>query len=377
MNTLDRYILLEHVKPFSFFVLVFTGILWLIQCLPLLDDVISNGQSSKVFIDLAMLLVPQVIFVVSPMAAFGATLYTINRLLTESELIVIMSAGISNFKLARTILFFGLIVSFFMFFLSLYLVPVSQNKLRNMMFEIRQEFSNRLIKGQEFFHPIPNVTIYRREASRLGEMKGVFLTDARKENNILTYSAKEAVIKKNQDNLILVMKDGILQISDLYGESLTTLKFSRLGFDINEFLPSNFRKDLSPLEVSPLKVLKNPQDYSEGNHYKSNDFIGEAHLKLATPIAPIALTVMALSAFLVTGFNRKGYSKSIVIVIFVGIVVQAFTASLRTTIVRDPSLSVLIYLPSIVCFLLSIIIIVLSQNPIQMRQKIKPNNLKL
>ena len=324
-----------------------------------------------------MLLVPQVIFVVSPMAAFGATLYTINRLLTESELIVIMSAGISNFKLARTILFFGLIVSFFMFFLSLYLVPVSQNKLRNMMFEIRQEFSNRLIKGQEFFHPIPNVTIYRREASRLGEMKGVFLTDARKENNILTYSAKEAVIKKNQDNLILVMKDGILQISDLYGESLTTLKFSRLGFDINEFLPSNFRKDLSPLEVSPLKVLKNPQDYSEGNHYKSNDFIGEAHLKLATPIAPIALTVMALSAFLVTGFNRKGYSKSIVIVIFVGIVVQAFTASLRTTIVRDPSLSVLIYLPSIVCFLLSIIIIVLSQNPIQMRQKIKPNNLKL
>ena len=263
MNTLERYILLEHVKPFIFFVLVFTGILWLIQCLPLLDDVISNGQSSKVFIDLAMLLVPQVIFVVSPMAAFGATLYTINRLLTESELIVIMSAGISNFKLVRTILFFGLIVSFFMFFLSLYLVPVSQNKLRNMMFEIRQEFSNRLIKGQEFFHPIPNVTIYIREASRLGEMKGVFLTDARKENNILTYSAKEAVMKKNQDNLILVMKDGILQISDLYGESLTTLKFSRLGFDINEFLPSNFRKDLSPLEVSPLKVLKNPQDYSE------------------------------------------------------------------------------------------------------------------
>jgi lipopolysaccharide export system permease protein len=188
---------------------------------------------------------------------------------------------------------------------------------------------------------------------------------------------KEAVIKKNQDNLILVMKDGILQISDLYGESLTTLKFSQLGFDINEFLPSNFRKDLSPLEVSPLKVLKNPKDYSQGNHYKSNDFIGEAHLKLATPIAPIALTIMALSAFLVTGFNRKGYSKSIVVVIFVGIIVQAFTASLRTTIVRDPSLSILIYLPSIVCFLLSIIIIFLCQNPIEIGQKFKPNNLKL
>ena len=60
MNIFERYILVQQMKPFIFFSFVLVGILWLIKALPRLDDVISNGQSGLVFLDIALLILPQV-----------------------------------------------------------------------------------------------------------------------------------------------------------------------------------------------------------------------------------------------------------------------------------------------------------------------------
>ena len=54
MNIFDRYILIQQMRPFTFFSFVLVGILWLIQALPRLDDVISNGQSGIVFVDISI-----------------------------------------------------------------------------------------------------------------------------------------------------------------------------------------------------------------------------------------------------------------------------------------------------------------------------------
>ena len=107
MNIFERYMLVQQIKPFIFFSFVLVGILWLIQALPRLDDVISNGQSGIVFLDIALLILPQVMLLVLPIAAFASTLYAIHKLITESELIIFMNAGLSNIKLIRPVIFFG------------------------------------------------------------------------------------------------------------------------------------------------------------------------------------------------------------------------------------------------------------------------------
>ena len=53
MTQIDRYLLKLQLRPFVFFSLVFIGILWLVQSLPRLDDIISNGQSGDVFVKVA------------------------------------------------------------------------------------------------------------------------------------------------------------------------------------------------------------------------------------------------------------------------------------------------------------------------------------
>ena len=349
------------MKPFIFFSFVLVGILWLIQALPRLDDVISNGQSGLVFLDIALLILPQVMLLVLPIAAFASTLYAIHRLIVESELIIFMNAGLSNIRLIRPVMIFGGLVLTFLFFLSIYLVPISQNKLRTKIFEIRQEFSNKLIKDQQFFHPIKGVTIYIREASEMGELKGIFITDARKTRQTLTYSAKEAIMGRTEEGLMLVMQYGMLQVTDSSQSSLTTLKFNRMGFELNNFLPTGPRKNIAPVEILPLKILQNPSRFSAQSSYLLNEYISEAHTKLAAPLSPLALTLLALAVFLVSGFNRRGYFSTIIIAIALAILVQSLTSAFRTTVIRDAALYWTLYLPSLMCILVSLLVILFSK----------------
>ena len=361
MNIFERYILVQQMKPFIFFSFVLVGILWLIQALPRLDDVISNGQSGLVFLDIALLILPQVMLLVLPIAAFASTLYAIHKLITESELIIFMNAGLSNIRLIRPVMIFGGLVLTFLFFLSIYLVPISQNKLRTKIFEIRQEFSNKLIKDQQFFHPIKGVTIYIREANEMGELKGIFITDARKTKQTLTYSAKEAIMGRTEEGLMLVMQYGMLQVTDSSQSSLTTLKFNRMGFELNNFLPTGPRKNIAPVEISPLRILQNPISFSAQSSYLLNEYISEAHTKLAAPLSPLALTLLALTVFLVSGFNRRGYFSTIIIAIALAILVQSLTSAFRTTVIRDAALYWTLYLPSLMCILICLLLILFSK----------------
>lgn len=50
MTRLDRYILGQLVGALGFFLLVFTGVIWLTQAVRLIDTVIASGQSAMVFL---------------------------------------------------------------------------------------------------------------------------------------------------------------------------------------------------------------------------------------------------------------------------------------------------------------------------------------
>ncbi len=362
MKTFDKYLLRQQIKPFIFFSFVLVGILWLIQSMPKLDDVISNGQSGLVFIKISMLIFPQVMLIVLPISAFASTIYALHKLISESELLIFANSGISNLRIVIPIFIFGSFVCLILYFLSLYLVPLSQNKLRTDLYNIRQEFSNQLIKDQQFFHPIKGVTIYIRESNDKGDIKGIFITDARQKENKVTYSAKEAIMTRTNSGLMLIMQNGLLQILNSKNTSLTTLKFKRMGFELNNFLPSGPRKNISPVEIFPLKIILNPNKYNSNSSYNQNEFISEAHTKLATPLSALALTLLALCSFSLSGLNKKSYFRTIISAIVMAIFVQSLISALRTLVVNETSLFWILYLPSIFCIIISISLIILNNS---------------
>lgn len=357
LNRLDRYILTLQIRPFLFFSSVLIGILWLVQSLPRLDDIITNGQSGDVFIKVAILMLPQVMLLVIPIAAFSATLYSVNQLFSDAEFIIFMSIGRSYISISKGIFVFGASVAIFMYLLSLHLVPISQQKLRALMFEVRQNLTGQLIKHGRFFHPSDGVSIYIRESNKNGEMRGIFLADARDPKNSLTYTAKEAVLHETQTGLLLVMQEGLLQIANNYKIELVTVSFDRLGLSLNDFFPKGSPIYLVPKEVPPLKIIYDFNAIEGVDHTKKNDYIAEAHLKLATPLTPIALTLLALTTFLITGYRRKGFVVPIYLGIFIGLIIQASTLSLRSVVSENNAFFWIIYSPPIFTIIITLFLI--------------------
>ena len=70
--------------------------IWLTQAMKDFDLMTTKGQSLIVFFHVTGLVIPSLVMVISPIALFIATLFSLNRLNGDSELVVTAAAGMSS-----------------------------------------------------------------------------------------------------------------------------------------------------------------------------------------------------------------------------------------------------------------------------------------
>src|SRR5437588_10107673 len=137
MNVLDRYILRQCLSVMLFVTAVLTVTVWLAQSLRLVDLIVNRGLSAEIFAYLALLILPRFLDIVLPIGAFIAVLFVFNRLISESELVVMRAAGLSQLALAKPV--FPLAGGGFLILLSMsaYFLPASHREFKALQFEIR------------------------------------------------------------------------------------------------------------------------------------------------------------------------------------------------------------------------------------------------
>jgi len=303
---ITRYVLRELLKPFGFFLIVFTGVIWLTQSLRVIDTVVNSGQGAGVFLEFSVLLLPAAKSIVMPIAAFAATLYTVNRLFADSEIVAMIAAGMSGVRLARPVALFGLAVMALMAVVTLWLAPLATREMRARVHDLRADIANALIFEGRFLHPAAGLTVYVRENTPGGEMLGVFVHDQRDPAAEVTYTARSALMARTDDGPRLVMYDGAAQRREMRDDSLSLLQFDSLVFDLSQFMngddarnprPSErFIGDLLAPSAADLAATALSRLYAEG------------HDQLSGPLYALALPLIALAAIVGPGFSRSGYA---------------------------------------------------------------------
>jgi len=160
MTLLDRYLLRQMVVAFAFFCLILAGVIWLTQAVRLIDTVLSAGQSLWRLIEFSTLVLPRVLSMVVPLSGFAAALYAINKLYSESELVVMMTAGLGPFAIARPVAMFAVALSLLTLVITNFLAPAGQLQLDQNRQQIRTELANALIREGRFLHPAKGLTRY-------------------------------------------------------------------------------------------------------------------------------------------------------------------------------------------------------------------------
>lgn len=354
-NLLDKYVIGQILGPFGLFALIFTGIVWLTQSLRVIDTVVNNGQSALVFFEFTALLLPTVLSMVFPVAAFAATIFAVNRLFMESEIVVMMAAGKSRLSLARPIALFGLMVMAAMLVITLYLMPTASREMKERLSALQSDIANALIREGQFIHPADGVTVYVRETGRDGQMLGLFVQDDRDAEARVTYTAHRAALVRTDAGPRIVMFDGAAQRVTPGEKNLSVLTFDKLVYDLDALIEKGSERRRKPSEHFFYDLLDPTESVLEGR--EPGKFVAEGHEQISAPLYAVALPLIAIAALLGPGFRRRGYLSRIVAAVAAAAVVRLLGVAAKSVVSGDAALWPLMYGPPAIGIALALLVL--------------------
>ena len=328
---------------FGFFSLVLVAVYWVNRAVGLFDRLIGDGQSALVFLEMTALTLPNVIRLVLPVAAFAATAYATNRLSNESELVVMQATGMSPWRMARPVLVFGLLVALMMGILVNVLVPASRVALADRQAAIAENVTARFLRDGVFQFPADGVTFYIREITETGELRDIFLSDARSDTSRTTYTAQRALLARSASGPKLVLFDGMAQTLVLEDRRVAVTRFSDFTYDLGAVLSPSALGVPDEAAVPTAMLLRADAALQALTGRARAVLLYEGHSRLAQPFLATVAAVLGFAALLVGGFSRFGVWRQLLLGALGLIAVQMVNNLAETLGVRDERLWPLVW----------------------------------
>src|SRR4051812_13306616 len=125
MGSIGRYIFRTTLSAFFAVIVCLTALIWVTQALREIELMTSQGQTAIVFLQITALIIPNLVVLLAPVALLIAVAYVLNKLGTDSEIIVMNASGMSPWHLFYPFLAAAAVVSVLVFIFSAYIAPES------------------------------------------------------------------------------------------------------------------------------------------------------------------------------------------------------------------------------------------------------------
>ena len=340
MKIINKYIIKQLLIGFLLIALGMTGIIWLSQSLKMIDWIVNKGVSVGLFIELTFLVLPNFIAVITPLAFFVVLLFTYNRLLADRELVVMKAVGMTPWQLAKPALFLGIGLVGVGYFLTLWLVPDSVSRFKELQFKIRNDLAHVVIQEGEFNNLPNNVTAYVRVFRPSGELKGIFIHDARNPEKRVVLVAEDGLFLPGENGAHIIMHNGKRQEYDKNNAIFSSLSFDHYTMTLDDEKKSNKTRTQSEAEKSLFYLLDVTKETPNISLSDYREYKVEAFKRLTQPLYSFVYLVIALMPFLLGYYNRRGQNGRIYLAVGSVILIQSMALGFENLSNKN-----LIYLP--------------------------------
>ena len=363
MSRFDRYLFTQYSLMFGFFSLILLFIYWINKAIALFDNLISDGQTFLVFLEFSILTIPPIIPIIAPLAAFAAAIFVTNRLKNDSELTIMQATGFSPLRLSRSIFLFGLVVTIILLIISHYLIPKSNNILLKRQNEVASSLNAKLLKVGSFIHPQNGVTFYIGGISTSGVIEDVFVLDERNKDREIIVTSKSGYLITNNNNPILVLKDGIVQNYDLKSTNLSTIHFQDLSYDLTSWsVKERMSKSKLLLTYSSFDLFKDAELVSILTDSSPISVLEELHSRILTPLLALIAALIGFSALMIGDYSRFGASKQISVGIVILILIKLSESYGNELMLKSQGNWLALYLPVLIGILIFSFMMLLASN---------------
>src|SRR5262245_30835193 len=269
-----------------------TALLWVSYALRDIDLMTSQGQTILTFIAITSLLIPQLVLVIAPVAFVIAVAHVLNKLATDSEIIVMNAAGMSPWLLFRAFFAVALMVAVLVMFVSAYLSPECLRLLRRWASEVRADVVANVVQPGRFLTLERGLLFHIRERQPNGVLVGIFVDDHRNPKEEVTLLAEQGQILESQGAAFLLLRNGSVQRHRSDEREPTIVNFDSYAFDLSSF-SHNTRNLTYPARERFSWELLMPDPNDSVFQREPAQFRAELHDRIAAPLYPLAFVVIA------------------------------------------------------------------------------------
>ncbi len=294
MGFISRYIFRTTFGAFAIVLVTLTIVIWVTQALRDIDLMTSQGQTILVFVGITGLIIPLLVLVIAPIALFIAVAHALNKLSTDSEIIVMNAAGMSPWYVFRAFMAAALVVCLFVTAISAYFAPKGLRMLRDWFTEVRANVVSTLVQPGHFTSIESGVTIHIRERNRSGQLLGIFLDDRRNPEERVTVMSEIGELIDNDNGTFLILEKGIVQRQAAKQRDPAMVVFDRYAFDLSQFAGGAQAVKYSIRERYLWQLLfpdRQDQLYLE----QPGQFRAELHDRLIAPLYPIGFVIIGFA----------------------------------------------------------------------------------
>lgn len=351
MTLLQRYFWTQALYPLLLSLTALAALALLTQSLQTLDLIVENRQSGLTFLYITVLALPQLISIIMPLAVFMSTLYALNRLNMDSEMVVAKASGFSPWQIASPALRLGMYALIAHLILNLVIQPFAFSQMRGEILKVRTDIASQMVRAGEFVTPTAGLTVYAREIAPDGAMKDVIIYDTRDDSGATTHTAKTGRLTRgNETSASLILQNGnVQQILD--DGSLDLVAFDDYQIDLSDIMAMDSVLRRKPSDLYLHELLRPDQRVYANRKYRQ-ELKAEGHNRLAAPIYNLAFVMLAL-CFMIRGeHQRMGYGRKIALCAALGFIIRLIGFGLASAAESDASLNPVQYaLPLLVCLL--------------------------
>ena len=316
-------------------------IVWVIQAVNYLDFVTEDGHGLGVYFKYSVLSLPKILSRLFPLIFFVSVFYTINKFEQNNELKIFWMNGINKTKFINNLIIYSLTSLIFLYILTSYIVPWSQNKSRVYLQESNIDFFPSLISEKKFIDTVDKLTIYIEKKVETETYENIFIKDTDKEKTKFIYANTGKLINKSDERIFKLFNGKIINVNS---GKITSFDFKTTNFDLSKYLTkstTDFKiqeKKTSSLLNCYINYFLLDKDYFYDVLNCNDPAIKEMQKELFTRlIKPLFLPVISLSLCFLLLYPKENsnYKFSRVWIFSLGFLIIIFSEITSPLTVRD------------------------------------------
>jgi lipopolysaccharide export system permease protein len=295
LTIIDKYILKRYLATFGVMLLLFAPIGMIIDISEKINKLIENKVP---FVDIAVYYYHFVIYFMNnlfPIFLFISIIWFTSKMANDTEIIAILSSGISYSRFLRPFVIGATIISIIVLLMGFYVIPISSEGYNNFRYTYLKSGGKQLMRGDntDVFRQInKNDFIYVNSFNNESQMAFNFSLEHFKEEK-LEYKITASRIKWNPKEKNYTLYDFVKRNVGVDGDVIEKAVEKKLKFSFD-------LEDLTPVVyIAETLSLGDLNDFIDKERKRGssniNVYLVVLYKKYSVPVSAFILTIIAVS----------------------------------------------------------------------------------